>query len=193
MTADAFRRDRFLRVTGYNFYVWGSVNVLITLPLLAEASGEPWPAWAAGLFPLALIGAGLFLSFLNENRVAKLCGAADDVPVVDAARLWGPLFLLAFGFTAVFSARGGGAYVQPLWMGVLGVGYLVWGSFTVPEFRWLGRLLLGAGVVTGFATDPAALPAGTASPFGIGVWIVVTGVLWFPLGAYVNRKYVHGP
>ena len=76
MTAEAFRRDRFLRATGYNFYVWGAVNLLVTLPLLAALRGAPWPAWAAGLFPIALIVAGIFLSGLNDNRVAKLCGEA---------------------------------------------------------------------------------------------------------------------
>ena len=191
MTAEAFRRDRFLRATGYNFYVWGAVNLLVTLPLLAALRGEPWPAWAAGLFPIALIVAGIFLSGLNDNRVAKLCGEAAEVPVVDAARLWGPLFVLAFGFTAIFIARGPAAYVQPLWMGVIGAGYLAWGSFTVAEFRWLGWLLLAAAVVSGLAIDPGALAPGAPSPFALGVWIVVTGLIWFPFGAYVNRKYVH--
>jgi hypothetical protein len=191
VTPEAFRRDRFLRATGYNFYVWGAVNLLVTLPLLASLRGAPWPAWAAGLFPVAVIVAGVFLSGLNDNRVAKLCGEAAEVPIVDAARLWGPLFLLAFVFTAIFIARGPAAYVQPLWMAVIGAGYLAWGSFTVAEFRWLGRLLLAAAVVSGLAIDPGALAPGAPSPFALGVWIVVTGLLWFPFGAYVNRKYVH--
>ncbi|MGH7804136.1 MAG: hypothetical protein ACREQJ_07290 [Candidatus Binatia bacterium] len=191
MTADTFRRDRFLRASGYNFYVWGVVNILVTAPLLAALSGHRWPGWAEALFPIGLIVAGIALAALNENRVEKLVGPPAEVPVVDAARLWAPLFLLAIGFTAIFLVRGPAAYVQPLWMGVIGAGYLAWGSFTIGEFRRLGALLVAAAIVSGLAIDPGALPPGGASPFALGVWIVVTGVLWLPFGAYVNRKYVH--
>ena len=36
MTAEAFRKDKFLRATGYNFYVWAVVNVLIVWYLAAR-------------------------------------------------------------------------------------------------------------------------------------------------------------
>ena len=191
MTAEAFRRDRYLRASGYNFYVWGAVNILVTLPLLAAIAGARWPAWAEAFFPIGMIVAGVVLAGLNENRVAKLVGPAAETPVVDAALLWGPLFLLAIAFTVIFLVRGPAAYVQPLWMGVIGAGYLAWGSFTIVEFRWLGGLLVAAALVSGLAIDPGALPPGGASPFALGVWIVVTGLVWFPFGAYVNRTYVH--
>ena len=84
MTPEKFRKDRYLRATGYNFYVWAVVNVLITWPLFASLAGDPWPVWLAVLYPLGCILGGIFCAVLNDNRVHKMCGEPDPQPLVEA-------------------------------------------------------------------------------------------------------------
>jgi hypothetical protein len=191
MTPDAFRRDKFLRASGYNFYVWAIVNAVVTLPLFAALGGRPWPGLVALFFPLAAIAAGIVGVVLNESRVQKLCGDADPNPAVDAARIWGPVFLFGWTFTVIFVVRGPVAYVQPLWLLLVGAAYRQWGNFTVPEFRWLGLVLIVAGAYAGFAVRPGEIPPGLASPTALYVWLFFMGALWIPFGAYINWKYVH--
>src|SRR5436190_9121663 len=90
MTADTFRRDKFLRATGYNFYVWAVVNVLIVWPVWSAIEGRPWSPWMALFFPIALIVAGGVIAALNDNRVEKMWGPPSAAPFVDAAVFWGP-------------------------------------------------------------------------------------------------------
>src|SRR5687768_1509662 len=78
MTPEDFRKDRFLRATGYNFYVWAVVNAVVTLPLFGALAGRPWPAWAAIGYPIALVVGGLVVCGLNDARVGKLCGDPRD-------------------------------------------------------------------------------------------------------------------
>ena len=191
MTPDEFRKDKYLRASGYNFYVWAVVNVLVTWPLYAALAGHPWADWLAGLYPIGLIAAGIALSVLNDNRVQKMCGDPSPTPLVEAASFWGPIFLIGFTFTIVLAVRGPAAYVQPLWLFLVGAAYLVWGNFGVPEFRWLGGTLVAAGAVAGFSIRPAEISPRLASPAALAVWVVFMGILWIPFGAYINRKYVH--
>ena len=49
VTPERFCKDRYLRASGYNFYVWALVNLLVTWPLFAAlesltASGTSPPA-----------------------------------------------------------------------------------------------------------------------------------------------------
>jgi len=76
MTPDEFRKDKYLRAAGYNFFVWAAVNALVTVPLFAAIAGTPWPGWVAGLYPIVLIALGLFVCGLNDNRVEKMVGPA---------------------------------------------------------------------------------------------------------------------
>ena len=85
MTANDFRKDKYLRATGYNFYVWAAVNVMVTWPLYSALAGAPWPGWLAVLYPFGLIGAGIFLSVLNDNRVQKMCGDPNPTPMVESS------------------------------------------------------------------------------------------------------------
>ncbi len=193
MTPEAFRKDKYLRAAGYNFYVWAVVNLLVTLPLYAALRGSPWPDWIAGLFPLGLIAAGLFVCGLNDNRVQKLVGDPAPAAVVEACSIWGPIFLAGLMLSVVLSARGPAAYIQPLWLCLVGAAYWIWGNFGVREFRWLGGFLIAAGVVAGFSVHPEA-PLRLASPTALRVWIISMGIVWFPVGAFINRKYLHsGP
>lgn len=190
MSPEAFRRDRYLRAAGYNFYVWAIVNVLVTLPAFAALAGRPWPGWLGGLFPIVLIFAGFFVCALNDNRVAKMCGA-DGEPAIDAARLWLPVFLFGWLMTTLFVVRGPVAYIQPLWLLLVGMAYMIWGNFSVSEFRWLGWVLILSGAYAGLAIRPFDLPPGTASLQALVIWTVVMGLLWVPFGAYINRKYLY--
>ena len=191
MTADDFRKDKYLRATGYNFYVWAAVNVLVTWPLYSALAGHPWPDWLAGLYPFGMIGMGIFLSVLNDNRVQKMCGDANPTPLVEAGAIWGPIFLIGFLLTVVFAVRGPAAYIQPLWLCLVGAAYLMWGNFGVREFRLFGWTLVIAGGIAGLSIRPADIPPHLASSSALAVWVLFMGALWVPFGAYINRKYVH--
>jgi hypothetical protein len=191
MTADDFRRDKHLRAAGYNCYVWAGVNLLITWPLYSALAGNPWPAWLALLYPLGLVGLGFLLSILNDNRVQKMWGPADPRPLVEAGAIWGPTLLIGCLWTVVFVVRGPAAYIQPLWMFLVGAAYLTWGNFGVREFRLFGWALVSAGAVAGLSVRPTDIPPHLASSSALAVWVVFMGVLWVPFGAYINHKYLH--
>jgi hypothetical protein len=193
MTPEAFRQDPYLRTTGYNFFVWAAVNLLVVLPLFAALDGRPWPGWLALLWPFALIGGGIFGAVLNDNRVRKMYGDPAPVAVVEAGRLWLPVLLIAVILTVLFVARGPVAYVQPLWLLLVGGAYLQWGTFTVREFRWLGLALIGAGAVSGLSIRPEELGPTMPSAFALKVWVVFMGLLWIGLGFWINRRYLHAP
>ena len=186
-----FRKDRYLRATGYNFYSWAVVNLLVTLPLYAALGGRPWPLWLAVLFPIAAIIAGIFVAVLNDNRVQKMCGEPSAEVVVEAGSVWGPVFLIGVVLTVVFSVRGPVAYVQPLWLLLVGAAYLIWGNFGVAEFRWLGWTLIACGAIAGLSVQPSVESWPFASRSALAIWVCAMGILWFPFGAYINRKYVH--
>jgi hypothetical protein len=191
MTPEAFRKDKYLRASGYNFYVFAVVNLLVTLPLFAAVNGEPWPDWLAGLFPIAVLVIGFFCATLNDNRVQKIYGEPNSEPAVEAGYIWGPVFLLGILMTALFVSRGPVAYVQPLWLLLVGAAYLQWGNFTIREFQILGLVLLIVGAVSGFAIRPDEVPATLPARSALTLWVVFMGVLWIPFGAYINRRYVH--
>jgi hypothetical protein len=193
VTPERFRKDRYLRAAGYNFYVWAVVNVAITWPLFAALAGTPWPVWPAILYPIGCIAAGIFFTVLNDNRVEKLCGAAEPSSLVEAGAIWGPVFLVGIVLTAVLSVRGPVAYVQPVWLLLVGCAYLTWGNFGVREFRWLGYFLVAAGAAAAFSVSPSAASWPLASPRALAIWVVCMGFVWVPFGAYINRKYLYGP
>jgi len=190
MTSEAFRKDKFLRASGYNFYVWAVVNVAILWPLWSALGGHPWSPWAALFYPIGLIVGGSVLCGLNDNRVQKMWGPATEPPVVDAAVFWAPIFMIGLVLTIVLSVRGPVAYVQPVWLLLIGAGYWTWGGFGVPEFRWLGWTLVAAGMLAGLAVRPAVETWLLASSDALLIWVVFMGALWLPFGAYINWKYV---
>lgn len=191
MSPETFRRDKFLRASGYNFYVWAVVNLLVTWPLWSALDGAPWPPVLGLVYLIVLMAAGVFFSALNDNRVAKMWGAPGEAPVVDAAAFWGPTLLLGLVLTVLLSIRGPAAYIQAVWLLLVGAGYLAWGNFGVPEFRWFGGSLIVAGVVAALAVDPVLTGPALPAPGALLVWMVFMGGLWFPFGAYINRRYVH--
>lgn len=191
MTAETFRKDKYLRACGYNFYVWAGVNLLVTWPLWSALAGRPWPVWLAVLEPIALIVIGVVLSALNDNRVEKMWGAPNERAVVDVGSFWGPLLLVAFVLTVVLSIRGPVAYVPPVWLLLVGAAYWMWGNFAIPEFRWFGGALVAAGTVAGLAVRPEPRWPGRPSPEALLLWMLFMGILWLPFGAYINRKYVY--
>ena len=190
MTPDRFRKDKFLRASGYNFYVWAIVNVLVVWPVWSAASGRPWPGLLALVYPIALIALGAFVCGLNDNRVEKMWGPASAEPVVDAATFWAPTFVIGLALTVVLAARGPAAYIQPVWLLLIGAAYLTWGNFGIPEFRWLGWTLVAAGTVAGLGIDAEHTPRDLGSPFALAVWVVFMGIVWVPFGTLINRRYV---
>lgn len=191
MTAETFRKDKYLRASGYNFYVWATVNLLVTWPLWSALAGNPWAGWLAGLFPIVLIVLGVVLSGLNDNRVRKMWGEASDRPLVEAGALWGPIFLIGLVLTVVLVVRGPAAYIQPVWLLLVGAAYMTWGSFGIKEFVWLGATLVAAGAFAGFAVHPERIAPSLPAREALEVWVLFMGLLWFPFGAYINRKYLY--
>lgn len=185
MTAAAFRRDRDLRASGYGLFVWGTVNLLVTMPGIAAMLGRPWPGWMAVALPVALFVAGLGVAGICDHRVEKMCGPADPRPVVDARRLWSALLLAAVALSVALAVAGGALAVPLVWMALVGAGYLAWGASTIPEFRLLGIGLLAAVVAE------AAFGAAAEGRVGLAIWAVAMGFAWFPLGAWINHRYLH--
>ena len=192
MTPERFRKDRFLRAAGYNFYVWAVVNVMITWPLFGALAGNPWPVWLGILYPIGCIAGGIFFAVLNDNRVQKMCGEPDPRPLVEAGGIWGPVFLVGIVLTVVLSVRGPVAYVQPVWLLLVGCAYLTWGNFGIREFQWLGLFLVAAGGAAGLFVSPSMPSWALASPRALAIWVVCMGLVWVPFGAYINRKYLYG-
>jgi len=193
LTPERFRKDRYLRAAGYNFYVWAVVNVLITWPLFAALADDPWPPWLAVLYSAVCILVGVLCAVLNDNRVQKMCGEPDPHPLVEAGGIWGPVFLVGLVLTVVLWLRGPVAYVQPVWLLLVGAAYLTWGNFGVWEFRALGYFLVGAGAVAAWLVHPSAASWALASPHALAIWVVCMGVVWVPFGVYLNRRYLYGP
>jgi hypothetical protein len=191
VTPEKFRKDRYLRATGYNFYVWAVVNVLITWPLFAALAHDPWPVWLAVLYPLGCILGGIFCAVLNDNRVSKMCGEPDPQPLVEAGGIWGPVFLVGIVFTVVLSLRGPVGYVQPVWLLLVGCAYLTWGNFGVREFQFLGYFLVAAGAVAGWFVRPSAASWMLPSRHALAIWVVCMGLVWIPFGVYLNRRYLY--
>jgi len=190
MTADTFRRDKFLRAAGYNFYVWAVVNVLIVWPVWAAIQGRPWAPLLALVYSIGLIVLGGVLCVLNDNRVEKMWGPPAQAPFVDAAAFWAPIFMIGLVLTIVLTVRGPVAYVQPVWLLLIGAGYWTWGGFGIPEFRRLGQMLVAAGAVAGLGVNPQEIPRDLGSAQALAIWVIFMGALWLPFGAYINRKYV---
>ena len=92
--------------------------------------------------------------------------------------------------TVVLAVRGPVAYVQPVWLLLIGAAYLVWGNFGVREFRWLGWTLVLAGALAGFSVEPSTPTWHLASRSALTVWVVFMGLLWIPFGAYINWRYL---
>jgi hypothetical protein len=130
---------------------------------------------------------------LNDNRVQKMYGEADPQPLVEAGAIWVPVFLVGIVFTVVLSLRGPVAYVQPVWLLLVGCAYLTWGNFGIREFQWLGYFLVAAGAVAGWFVRPSAASWALPSPHALGIWVVCMGLVWVPFGVYLNRRYLYAP
>lgn len=190
MTPEEFRRDPYLRASGYNLYLWGAVNLLVAVPALTASVGHRWGAAATTAWTAGAIVCGVLLSAMNDNRLRKMLPDVADAPAIPAGRIWGPLLTLGSVGTALAVFRGQVAYVQPLWMLVVGTAYWQWGSFTLGEFRRLGQLLVGAGAASAWAIGVCGMPGEEPSVVSGATWVVCMGILWFPLGLYLNRRYL---
>src|SRR6266481_5400229 len=178
MGACEFRHDRYLRTTCYNFYSWAVVNILVTVPAFAALNGSAWNGWLALIYTVALITAGVVVSGFNDRRVERMCGEAAPEPLLEALNLWPPVLIAGFLLMVMLGVHNENAYVQPLWMIMIGLAYAIWGLFTIPEYKWLGRLMILSGATAGFLIKPAEVASGLASRTALYIWIVVMGLLW---------------
>ena len=191
MEIHEFRQDRHLRATGYNFYSWGVVNVLVTVPLFAALNGAPWKGWVALLYTVGVLTAGIVVAGWNDRYVGKMCGEPAPQPLLEMGNLFLPVIGGGLLLSVMLGAHNENAYVQPLWMIMIGLAYLIWGHFSIPEYKWLGRILMVGGGIAGLMIQPAEVASGLASRRALYVWVPMMGPLWLLVGAYVNRKYIH--
>ena len=137
MTPDDFARTSYLRATGYNFYVWAVGQRADHLAVVRA----PWPGIRGRSGSPCSIRSGCILGRASSSpcstTIASTRCAASPIrsrssrPAVSGGRFFSSVLV----FTVVLSLRGPAAYMQPVWLLLVGCAYLTWGNFGVREFQ----------------------------------------------------------
>lgn len=160
MDPATFRRDRYLRSSGYHLAVWSLAAFVLQYRLGLQPSGQGISAFP---FFVMLVGGSLMTSFTHERRVGKMAGVAGEPVFAGAGRLWLVVFA-ALGFVdSVLIASGLELYLVPSWWLGVGAGFAVWGWRA--GFGWytgFGAALVSAGMLDLIVlqTDPSGIAAG---------------------------------
>ncbi|MFN2427645.1 MAG: hypothetical protein ABR587_14490 [Candidatus Binatia bacterium] len=170
-----FRRDRYLRTSGYHLATWSLVALVVELRL-----GHPAPAAAvlAGL----LAGATL-TSFTHERRVGKMAGAAGAAVYEGAGRMWLALFAVLGAATAALVLASRQEWLFGAWAAGVGLGFTFWGWKA--GFAWyvgVGSTMLAASLA-----DAAQVWAGEPV---LGFRVFVLGVALPALALLTNRRFL---
>ena len=162
--------------------------MLLSLPNYALAAGAAWPAGLLGTYTLGLFAAGVALGAVHERRVGKLIGPAGEA-LFPAGKLWGPLLLIGFVGTVLLLTGGRPQYVQPLWLLVVGIAYVIWGVATrLRLYQVLGGVLGVAGLAALALQEPRAGAA--PSVLGLHIWNLTMGAFAFAIAMATNRRYL---
>ncbi|MFQ5477194.1 MAG: hypothetical protein ACE5E4_01105 [Candidatus Binatia bacterium] len=188
MDPTLFRRDRFLRSSGYLLGTWAVVNSLFSIPAYAAATLHPWSAGALSVYSVLLIAVGIVVSLLHERRLGKMLGACEGTPIFSADKLWGPLILTGFCTMAALIFFDLAQYVQPLWLVVVGGAYLVWGLAAFRPYALLGAALLVAGL--GVGSMQQAVGGAPPSLIGLHLWNLTMGAVAMATALWVNRNFL---
>jgi hypothetical protein len=148
----AFRRDPWLRTSGYHLATWSLVAFVMELWRRQPESDHATAT-------VVLVAGAVLTSLTNERRVAKMAGIAGEPVYPGTALVWRLVALALFvsGAAAVFEANTNGMF--PVAMIATGMGFAVWGAGA--GFAWFSAL--GAAMVGTALVDVALLGRGDAS------------------------------
>jgi hypothetical protein len=137
-----FRRDAWLRSSGYHLATWSLAGFAIELRRATRAED------AAPGFVILIAALALLTSLTHERRVGKIAGIAGEPAWRHSAQLWRAMVcLLVAGSLAVMLASRQHLLFQ-VWMLVVGSGCVLWGRGT--RFAWMsgaGGTMIAAGLL----------------------------------------------
>ncbi len=160
MDRATFRRDRYLRSSGYHLAIWSLAAFALQYRLGLQPSGQGLSAFP---FFVMLVGGSLMTSFTHERRVGKMAGVAGEPVFAGAGRLWTMVFAALALVDSALVAAGLEIYLVPSWWLGVGAGFAVWGFRA--GFGWytgFGAALASAGMLDLIVlqTDPSGIAAG---------------------------------
>jgi hypothetical protein len=171
----SFRRDPWLRTSGYHLATWSLVAFV--LELRRATATEDGSAFLA-----VLLGGALLTSLTHERRIGKMAGVAGAPlhPRIDVL-WWSVIGAIVLGSVALhWIARA--HWMFPMWMMLAGEGFLLWGmGVAFAWYRALGGAMIAAGVLD---VAMMMLEAGTAHR------LVVLGVLLPAFGVATSRRFL---
>lgn len=179
-----FRRDPWLRTSGYHLATWSLVAFV--LELRRPAASED-----AAAFLVVLLGGALLTSLTHERRVGKMAGLAG-VPLHPRTDVlwWSVVGAIVLGsLTLHWIARP--HWMFPMWMMLAGEGFLLWGmALRFAWYRALGAAMIAAGLldIAMMALDAGAWPR----LLMLGEWprLLVLGVLLPAVGVATSRCFL---
>lgn len=176
MNPEEFRRDAWLRSSGYHLATWSLFALVLEI-------GRAAPARSGAASTVVLVAAAVLTSLTHERRIGKMAGPAL-APVWDGAgRLWWSLFGAFLTVATLLLAGGRAAWLVPLALATVGVGYLVWSRFV--GRTWLAAIGVAAVLA---ATIDAATTAAGEPPFLLRA--LVLGIVLPAAGLWTSRRYL---
>jgi hypothetical protein len=170
----AFRRDPWLRTSGYHLATWSLVGLALELMRTS-------PDGLGVSRTIVLVGGALLISSTHERRVAKMAGIAGNLVYEKTGVLWG---FVGLALLSTFVAATRAPNTDPLFpvaMVIVGVGFAQWGAGA--RFAWL--VGLGSAIVAAGLFD--VVIAAAARPY----WrMFVLGVLLPGAGIETSRRYL---
>lgn len=190
-----YLHDRFLRSMGYGFVLWGCVNLLLTGPVIARATGLLLPFYVEGLYLIAILAAGVWAHRRIDCGVERRVGPAADVLVMRSDIVWGVLLLSGTLLTLVILHTGPFFLIQIIWPIVVGSGYAIWGLHSIRPMAYLGFFIVFAGAAGGLLVSvPQTMDPSRPIPVLVVNYVIIMGLLWLPFGFYLQRTYLRiGP
>ncbi|MFN2378192.1 MAG: hypothetical protein ABR538_16810 [Candidatus Binatia bacterium] len=175
-----FRRDPWLRSSGYHLATWSLLGLVLELRRLSP--GEGAAVGGAGL--LFLVAAAVLTSFTHERRIGKMAGPAGEAVWPGAAALWRTLLAALAAASALLLTTENAGMLFPLWCAGVGCGFWLWGRGAgFPWYEGLGLLMSVAALV-----DVGLLWAeGSAAP---GFRFAVLGLVLPGAGLLTSRRFL---
>lgn len=139
-----FRRDPWLRSSGYHLATWSLLGLVLELRRLSP--GEGAVTGSAGL--LFLVAAAVLTSLTHERRIGKMVGPAGEAVWPGAGALWRTLLSALAAASALLPVTGNAAMLFPLWCAGVGSGFWLWGRRAgFPWYEGLGLVMAVAALV----------------------------------------------
>lgn len=162
MDPAVFRRDPWLRTSGYHLATWSLVALVLELMRTSHRESSL-------SLVVVLLGGAVLTSLTHERRVAKMAGRAGNPVYEKTPLLWG---FVALALLSTFAAAMGAPNSDPLFpvgMVIVGVGFAQWGAGA--RFAWfvgLGAAIVAAGLLD-VVLDPETRPYWRMLVLGVGL------------------------